>query len=49
MLGNPPVPPYGMELGEDNGEVENYEVSIYFQSCPLERSGNFRFGLASVY
>lgn len=27
MLGNPPIPPYGMELGDENGEVENYEVS----------------------
>ena len=30
MLGNPPVPPYGMELGDENGEVENYEVSGIF-------------------
>ena len=26
MFGNPSVPPYGMELGDENGEVENYEV-----------------------
>ena len=27
MFGNPSVPPYGMELGDENGEVENYEVN----------------------
>ena len=28
MLGNPPVPPYGMDPNEEAAEVENYEVGI---------------------
>jgi len=28
MLGNPPMPPYGMELNEETGEVENYEALL---------------------
>ena len=27
MLGNPPMPPFGMEIGEEPHEVENYEVN----------------------
>ena len=29
MLGNPPVPPYGMDLNDETGEVENYEVKLH--------------------
>jgi E3 ubiquitin-protein ligase RNF38/44 len=28
MLGNPPVPPYGMELNDEATEVENYEALL---------------------
>ncbi len=28
MLGNPPVPPYGMDLSDATGEVENYEALL---------------------
>ena len=40
MLGNPPVPPYGMDPNNDATEVENYEVAklvLSFQSS-LSRS-----------
>ena len=31
MLGNPPVPPYGIDLNEEAAEVENYEVGVSSQ------------------
>ena len=34
MLGNPPMPHYGMELSDDATEVENYEVRT--RCCHLQ-------------
>ena len=36
MLGNPPVPHYGMELSDDATEVENYEV------CSVHSQGHLK-------
>ena len=37
MLGNPPMPPLGMELGEDTPDVENYEVGLSINFCFFTR------------